>query len=219
MQPPITKAPSPTQFGFVPVRTAANYAQQDAPPAYVKQYNQYAAGKSQYASDVQYTSQPEYSSQAQYTTQLQYATQPQYSSPQEFVTQPQYTSQPDLSQYSTLAYSGDSTSSKYLTEASSTVASLPKYTQVKYVSQPGGKYAQNDYANYQNLQYVTDNSIAQPQVQVQAEQQYYSPQYLYLQQYQAPSTSVQTVVNQKGNYFICFLINYCCILKGIQSKF
>ncbi|KYB28055.1 hypothetical protein TcasGA2_TC008236 [Tribolium castaneum] len=51
---------------------------------------------------------------------------------------------------------------------------------------------QNPYQQYENVQYVTDNSIAQ------AQQQYYTPQYVYLQQYTAPSTAIQSVVDPKG---------------------
>lgn len=167
--PPAPKAQSPTQYGFVPVKTAANYVQQDAPSAFVAQYNQYA------------------------TSQEQYPLNPQY------LAQTQFSTQPDYSQYSTIAYSGDSTPTKYSTQDSSSDVTSSKYTQAKFLNQPAVTYAQNDYQNYENVQYVNDNSIAQLQGQSQAgQQQYYSPQYLYLQQYQAPSTSVQTVVDPKG---------------------
>lgn len=212
---PATKAQSPTQFGFVPVKTASNYAQQDAPSAYVKQYNQYAATQSDQSSGVQYTSDPQYISQSQYAALPQYSPQTQFSSQPQFSTQEQYSGQqytnPDYSQYSTIAYSGNSRPNKYSSQSVSSNSLASKYTIAKPITQPISSSGQNDYQNYDNLQYITDNSILQShgqgqgQEQGQGGQQFYSPQYLYIQPYQSPSTSVQTVVNPKG--IISYLFN------------
>lgn len=173
---PAPKAPSPTNYGFVPVKTRANYVQQEAPTSYLQQYNQYTTGQTQSYTSPQYSQEPQYTQQPQYVTQY---------------------SQPDYSQYSTIAYSGDGSQLKYTKQDSA-----QKYTEVKFISQPAITYAQNDYQNLENVQYITDNSISQQQEPVhgqsQSGQQYYSPQYIYLQQYQAPSTSVRTVVEPKG---------------------
>lgn len=60
-----------------------------------------------------------------------------------------------------------------------------------YYSQPQYLQAQpQQYQQYENVQYVTDNSIAQPE----------QPQYYFVQQYQAPSTAVEAVVDPKGTY-------------------
>ncbi|KAJ8984600.1 hypothetical protein NQ317_006062 [Molorchus minor] len=75
--------------------------------------------------------------------------------------------------------------------------SVPQYTrpqvqQQKYAPQQTVKYVPQVQYQDDGVQYVTDNSIGQ------GNPQYYTPQYVYLQQYQSPSTAVQTVVEPKG---------------------
>lgn len=66
------------------------------------------------------------------------------------------------------------------------------YTRIQhYLQQP-------EPSQYQRLQppqpsYITDNQLGQ-----ESYQQYYTPQYVYLQQYPSASTSIQTVVDPKG---------------------
>ncbi|XP_019868452.1 uncharacterized protein LOC109597246 [Aethina tumida] len=78
-----------------------------------------------------------------------------------------------------------------------------QYTEAQYV--PTQQYyttqyqPQTDqYQQYENVQYVTDNSIAQkPQ------------QYVYLQQYPSPSSSVQHIVDTKGQLqYIMYIPSY-----------
>ncbi|XP_074038136.1 uncharacterized protein [Leptinotarsa decemlineata] len=63
---------------------------------------------------------------------------------------------------------------------------------------------QGQYQGFEKLQYLSDNSIAQ-----QAVQQYYTPQYVYLQPNQAPTSSVQTIVDPKGSlHYLMYLPAY-----------
>ncbi|XP_066146682.1 putative cyclin-dependent serine/threonine-protein kinase DDB_G0272797/DDB_G0274007 isoform X2 [Euwallacea fornicatus] len=52
------------------------------------------------------------------------------------------------------------------------------------------------YDQYENVQYVTDNSISQLKSQ--------QPQYYYVQQYPASSTAVESVVDPKGMQYVYF---------------
>lgn len=113
-----------------------------------------------------------------------------------------YTPQSNYGQYATTQQLASTEPQKYTNSGQDGSAqyssSAQKYTVAKYVNQPEtSSYSQgpNDYQQYENIQYLTDNSISAP-----SGQQYYSPQLVYLQQYQAPSTSVQTVVDPKGIY-------------------
>ncbi|XP_063926026.1 uncharacterized protein LOC135139620 [Zophobas morio] len=66
------------------------------------------------------------------------------------------------------------------------------------------------YDQYANLQYVSDNSVAQ--------QQYYTPQYVYLQQYSAPSTAVQSVVDPKGGIqYVMYVPQYAPKAEQTQN--
>ncbi|XP_044254391.1 uncharacterized protein LOC123004926 [Tribolium madens] len=139
--PPKIPVASPTDYGFVPTKTVADYARQ----------------------------QPKY---VQYVPQT-------YSQPAQ-----QYT--PPSQQYATVP-------------------------QQYYYQQQQPVNHQNPYQQYENVQYVTDNSIAQ------AQQQYYTPQYVYLQQYSAPSTAIQSVVDPKGGIqYVMYVPSY--VPKAEQTQ-
>lgn len=102
--------------------------------------------------------------------QQQYTQSQQYPAPvQQYVPQ-QYTTQ----QYYTLQ---------------PPVQQIRQYKQQQYVEQPTQQY---QYQQYENVPLVTDNSIAQQPA-------YYMQRYVYVQPYPAASTSVQSVVDPKGN--------------------
>lgn len=65
-----------------------------------------------------------------------------------------------------------------------------------YVQPDTHQYQQpsQQYEQYENVQYVADNALAQPE----QKQGLVQPQYYYVQQYQAPSTAVESVVDPKG---------------------
>lgn len=183
------KAPgSPTNFGFVPpIKTANDYAKQPS--------NQYL--------------QPPYVPPQSYTTQTQqqYITPPQQQSfPQQYTTVQQYVApQKYQQQVSSPQYV---TPQQYLSPQQYTTAQQYAAPQQYYYQQGQG----NQYQQYENVQYITDNSIAQ-----QPQQQYYTPQYVYLQQYTAPSTPVQTVVDPKsGLQYVMYVPTY--VPKGEQTQ-
>ncbi|XP_050502418.1 uncharacterized protein LOC114349007 isoform X2 [Diabrotica virgifera virgifera] len=165
------RSKSPTQFGYIPVKTPANYVQKEpkityAPPQYIS-LNQ---GK------IKYQTEPQYST-IQYASGSQYTTGPVY-------TGPVYTG------------AGQGTPQRGVQKAP------VDQTQEYYVPQQ----EQSQYLNYDNVQYVADNNIDQG-----AGQQHYNPQqYYYLQQqYQAPTTSIQAVVDPKGGLqYIMYIPTY-----------
>ncbi|RZC40699.1 hypothetical protein BDFB_002915 [Asbolus verrucosus] len=80
--------------------------------------------------------------------------------------------------------------------------------QYYYQQQPANQ--QNLYQHYENIQYIADNSIAQ--------QPYYTPQYVYLQQYTAPSTAVQSVVDPKGGIqYVMYVPTYAPKAEQTQN--
>lgn len=84
-------------------------------------------------------------------------------------------------------------------------------TPQQYYYQPQALNQQNPYQQYENVQYIADNSIAAQQ------QQYYTPQYVYLQQYTAPSTAVQSVVDPKrGVQYVMHVPTY--VPKAEQTQ-
>ncbi|KAJ8919326.1 hypothetical protein NQ315_003910 [Exocentrus adspersus] len=108
----------------------------------------------------------------------------------------------DYSQYATAQQYTTSIPQKYNSGSQQYFAPQYSTAQQKYTpqvpSQQSFNYVMqlpNQLQSYENVQYITDNSIAAP-----ATQQYYTPapQYVYLQQYTAPSTAIQTVVEPKG---------------------
>lgn len=167
---------SPTKFGFVPQRTASSYAA--TAPKFQYTQNHYQLKKS--------TPKPQ---SAHYVTQYSQP-KPQYASPssQLYLSPEKYSS----------ASSGLDYSQQYLTQpqAQDYTYVQPDISNQQYViqyQQPGQQYDQ-----YENVQYVADNSIAQPE-----SKQYLTPQpqYYYVQQYQAPSTAIESVLDPKGNIF------------------
>lgn len=128
--------------------------------------------------------------------------QPTYVQPQYIEQYVQQQPVDDYSQYATAQqYNPSTTPHRYSIDTQYTVpqysGSPQKYTPqisrqeaYNYVSQ-----SPNQLQSLENVQYVTDNSINTPTAS-----QYYTPQYIYLQQYSAPSTAVQTVVEPKGKF-------------------
>ncbi|KAJ8963921.1 hypothetical protein NQ314_005249 [Rhamnusium bicolor] len=177
--PPPPKVPSPaqspTQFGFVPIKTIADYVQQGPKQNYVQpQYIQ------QFAQQYPETDYSQYATAQQYTSSI----------PQKYSS--------SLQQYSVPRYS--STQQKYVPQ----IPGQQSYTYVPQVESP--------YQSYDNLQYITDNSIGQPS------SQYYTPQYVYLQQYQSPSTAVQTVVEPKGGLqYVMYIPTYVPTTEQTQN--
>ncbi|XP_030767629.1 uncharacterized protein LOC115891325 [Sitophilus oryzae] len=116
------------------------------------------------------------------------------------IIQQQY-SAPQQQQYST-AYATPSTSdyAQQYYDAQQYLAQLTQaYAQTDGKSQSNVVYQQSvpQYEQYPAVQYISDNSVTQSQSD--GHQQYSAgPQYYYVQQYQAPSTEVQTVVDPKA---------------------
>ncbi|XP_060531458.1 uncharacterized protein LOC132705051 [Cylas formicarius] len=78
----------------------------------------------------------------------------------------------------------------------------PAPQQYEQTSQVYQQPAQH-YQQYENVHYLTENSLSQSD-----NQQYYPqvPQYYYVQQYQAPTTAVETVVDPKaGVQYVMYL--------------
>lgn len=185
--PPAPKNPtrSPTQFGFVPVKTAANYVRTEPKVAYAQpEYTAGYQGRSQYDT-IAYSAPQQYSpssaSSQQYSPSLQ-----QYSpSSQQYSPLSQYSS--GAQQYTT----GIQYASKQQAQAPAPPQLQPQpQAQAYYVPQGQQGHYLN---NYDNLQYISNNNIDQG-----SQQQFNAQQYYYLQQYQSPSTAIQAVVDPKG---------------------
>lgn len=120
--------------------------------------------------------------------------------------QPQYTEQ-YVQQQPLNDYSQDATPQQYTPSVLQKYNADLQYTVPQYSSSPQ-KYtpqissqqaysyvsqSPNQLQSLENVQYVTDNSISAP-----VASRYYTPQYIYVQQYPSPSTAIQTVVEPKG---------------------
>nr|CAI5832368.1 unnamed protein product [Callosobruchus analis] len=207
----VAPAQSPTLYGFVPIKTIADYTRNEPKPLLYsqgrQQYSPY--GKQQYHQQSQHhrgsgAGTKTGTTQA-YTFPLQFDLL--YYSPQKHLqTVTQYFNPQQHSQ----------TGTQYQQQQYSTTQQYPatqQYTtsRQQYTVPQGGSYNKN-------VQYVTDNSLAVQQyprnvqyvadnnIGNQQQQQYYSPQYVYLQQDPAPSTSVQTFIDPKGGVQYIMLI-------------
>nr|CAI5832366.1 unnamed protein product [Callosobruchus analis] len=255
----VAPAQSPTLYGFVPIKTIADYTRNEPKPLLYsqgrQQYSPY--GKQQYHQQSQHhrgsgagtktgTTQAYtfplqfdllyYSPQKHLQTVTQYFNEKQHpiiqhdSATQKCITPDQQyaAAQGNYSQENAytfplqfdLPYSSpqqhSQTGTQYQQQQYSTTQQYPatqQYTtsRQQYTVPQGGSYNKN-------VQYVTDNSLAVQQyprnvqyvadnnIGNQQQQQYYSPQYVYLQQDPAPSTSVQTFIDPKGGVQYIMLI-------------
>nr|CAH7745434.1 unnamed protein product [Callosobruchus chinensis] len=178
----VAPAQSPTLYGFIPIKTIADYARNEPKPLLYSQGStstrrmpNNSTNSRAYTFPLQFDlpySSPQQHSQSgtQYYHQQQYSTSQQYPATQQYTTPRQQYTVPQEGSYHKNV--------QYVTDNSLAAQQYPK-----------------------NVQYVTDNNIGNQQ-----QQQYSSPQYVYLQQDPAPSTSVQTFVDPKGGIQYIMLI-------------
>ncbi|VEN37875.1 unnamed protein product [Callosobruchus maculatus] len=254
----VSPVQSPTLYGFVPIKTIADYARNEPKPLLYsqgrQQYSPYAkqqyhqqgqhhrgssagtkAGTTQaYTFPLQFDlpySPPHQHLQTvtDYYHEKQYPSTQQDSAPKKYTAPRHQYDMPHDNSYQENAYTfplqfdlpysppqqHSQTGTQYYHQQQYSTTQQNPATQ-QYTT-PRQQYSVPQEGSYKNVQYETDNNLAAQQYPKNVQyvtdnsignqqQQYYSPQYVYLQQDPAPSTSVQTFVDPKGGVQYIMLI-------------